>query len=344
MTIATPTGVEITPASALWIPAMAQEPLRTALRNCNYLMQFHRPPIVSHCYTAEDALSRASVYVIPVIASADALRYDLEHRFTCDEAAQSVTVTVDQTATYAGGATTWANIYAQVVTTDVTPGALTTHIKASQAIDATTTALRVTYTAPTGSGTATRNDHQVLIYPAPAATVAGLLASGATPYDDGLLAHADKGAIHTEWINRCKVTSSAVLRDRKQCALSFLQDETNQLYQHTTLGHDVYYPLPLVRVWLPNQGPVCTIDLRVLASVDGGLGTDQIRIRQAGGVPGGASITFDALSTAIDSNTLALTMQGAGLMRYADVEIAVAHTAGNKTRLKAVTGYYTPGQ
>jgi len=323
------------------LPAMAQEPLLVALKNCNYLMQWHRPPLVTHCYTADDALTRTSIYIVPVIPSADSLRYNFEHRFVCSSGSQSVTVTVDETATYAGGATTWSNIYSQAVTSDATGGDLTTHTKTLQAIASTTTALRVTYTAPAAGS---RNDHHLLVYPAPGTTVAGLLTgSGATPFDDGLLAHADKGAVHTEWINRCKVTASAVLRDRKQCALSFLQDETNQTYQHSLLGADTFYPLPTARVWLPNQGPVCTVDLRVLASVDGGVSSDLIRVRQAGGVPGAASVTFDALN-AVESAQLALTMQGDGLMRYADVEIAVAHTAGNKTRIKAVTGYYTPGQ
>jgi len=339
MTITTPTGVGISNASALWLPAMAQEPLKTALQNCNYLMQWHRPPLVSHCYTADDALTRTSIYIVPIIPSADSLRYNFEHRFVCSAGSQSVTVTVDETASYTGGSTTWANIYSQAVTSDATGGNLTTHTKTLQAIASTSEALRITYTAP-ASGS--RNDHHVLTYPAPAATVAGLMASGATPFDDGLLAHADKGAVHTEWLNRCKATSSAVLRDRKQIALSFVQDETNQTYQHNSLGSD-YYPLPIARVWLPNQGPVCTLDLRVLASVDAGGYSDLIRVRQAGGVPGAASTTFDALG-GVESSTLALIMQGDGLMRYADIEIGVARLGANKTRLKAVSGYYTPGQ
>jgi hypothetical protein len=339
MAITTPATIGIATPSSLWLPDVAIQPLRAALENINYLMQYHRPPLVSHCYTAEDALTRASSYIIPVIASADSLRYTFEHRFTCSAASQSVTVTVDETATYAGGATTWSNIYSQAVTTSGSAGGLTTHTKTLQPITSTTTALRITYTAP-ASGS--RNDHHVIAYPAPAAPSAGLMPSGATPFDDGLITSADLAAVHTEWINRCKVTASAVLRDRKQIALSFLQDETSQAYTHDSIG-TAFHALPAVRVWLANQGPAVTLDLRVLASVDGGLGTDLIRIRQSGGVPGAVSTIFDA-SGSIESGTLALVMQGDGLMRHADIEIAVARTAGNRTRLKSVSGFYTPGQ
>jgi len=334
--ITTPTGIQISGSSQLWLPAMAQEPLKTALENLNYLMQWHRPPLVSWCYTNHEALTRSSTYIVPVMPSVDGLRYNLEHRFVCSNAAQSVTVTVDETATYAGstGGTTWSNLYSQVVVSSSTAGGLTTHEKTAQPINTTTTALRITLGAP---GAGDRTDHHLLCYPAPDAPSAGIKTSGATPFDDGLITHPDLAPLHTEWLNRCKKTAVAVLTDRKQMCLSFGQDETNQPYQWSTKS--TFQALPAARIWLPNQGPTCTIDLRVLGTVAAGVATGLIEVRQVGG----KTATFNA-SGSIESGTLELKMKGEGLMTYADVEVAVSRTPGNTTKLLAISGYYTPGQ
>ena len=339
MTITTPSAIQITPAAGLWLPAVSAEPLQTALENLNYLMRYHRPPLVSHAYTAEHALTRSSVYVVPVLPSADGLRYTFEHRFVCDTATQSVTVTVDETATYAGVGTTWANIYSQAVTTSGTGGNLTTHTKIDQTIAASTRALRITYTAP---GVGARNDHHLLVHPQPGDPAAGIATSGATPFDDGAIVHAGRGAVHEEWLNRCKITTVALLQDRLQCALSFLQDESNQLWQWSAGSDTDFRSLPPVRVWLPNQGPTCALTIYALATVDAGATADLIRVRQTGNVQGAVALTLDA-TNAIVSGSLAVQTQGEGLMRYVDIEIGAKRTAGNKTQLKAVTGYYRPG-
>lgn len=329
--------IGISSASQLWLPDMAREPLETALKNANYLIRWHRPPLVSACPTAEAALTRPASYIIPVMPSVDELRYGFEHRFICSIASQSVTVTVDETTVYAGGATTWNNIYSESPTSNGTGGLLTTNTKADQPIATTTTALRVTYTAPAAGSI---NHHQVLVYPQPPATAVGIATSGATPFNPWLIAHADLAAVHTEWINRCKVTAVAVLTSRKQNCLSFLQEEANQPYLWNTKGTQ-FYPLPPTRIWLPNQGPTATIDLRVLGKTTGVVVGNLIRVRQFG-VPGAKTATFAAAET-IQSATLALKMQDKGLMSYADVEIAVARTTGNTTRLYSVMGFYTPG-
>lgn len=320
---------------------MAAQPLQAALENLNYLMKFHRPPLVSHCYTAEDALTRTSIYVIPVFPSVDGLRYTFEHRFVCSDSSQSVTVTVDETATYAGstGGTTWSNIYSAAVSTSSTAGGLTTHEKTAQVIAASTRALRITYTAP-ASGT--RNDHQVLAYPSPSAPSAGIATSGATPFDDGAITSADGAAVHEEWLNRCKITTVALLRDRLQCCLSFLQDETNQLWAWGSLSDTDYRALPPVRVWLPHQGPSCTLTLYALGTVSAGDASDVIQVRQTGGIQSAKSALFNADDT-IKSATLVVQTQGEGLMRYVDLEIGVRRTPGNTAKLMAVTGYFKPG-
>lgn len=339
MTISNPATVTITAASALYLPAMAQQPLKAALDNINYLMQYHRPPLASVCWTVAPALARSAVFVFPVLPSVDGLLYTAIHRFTCSSATQTVTIDVDETANYTGAGTTWNNLTSDNATSSGTGGALSTHTQANFVIASTTEALRVTLTAPAAG---TRTDHHCLIYPSPAAPTVGIATSGAVPFDDGMLAHADSAPIHTELVNRCKVTASAVLTSRKQNCLSFVQEETTYKYLWDTKGVNKYYPLPAGRMWLPNQGPEVNIDLLVLATVDAGSNVGMVRIRQID-APGAKGVAFDADET-IQVGTLAVTMQGQGLMTWADLEIGVQRTTGNESRLLAVMGYYTPGQ
>ncbi len=337
MTITTPSTVQISTASQLWLPALAAQPLQRALQNVNYLMQYHRPALVDLCYTAEAQLTRSAVYIVPIIPSADGLRYTMVHRLVCSAASQSVTVTVDYSATYAGGSTTWTNIYSQGITSSGSAGALTTHTKADQTIPAAATVLRVTYTAPASGN---RTDHHLLVYPSPGAPAAGITTAGAVPFDDGLISDADKAAIHTEWINRCKRTAVAVLTDRKQCALSFAQDESSQLHTWSTLGTG-FYALPPGRVWLPHQSGPVTLAIRAIGKVSAGSTSDRIRVRQIGYL-GSVSATLDADETT-QSATLAVQVQNPGPMGYADLEIAVSRVGANTSRLLACMAYYTPG-
>jgi len=334
MAIFPPTGIQITAKSKFYLPAMTREPLETALENCNYLMQFHRPPLVTVCPTETAGMTRASTYIIPVMPSVDGLRYNFETRFACSAASTTVTVSVDSTPTYTAGTTTWTNVYSTVVTSSATAGALTTHPETLKGIDPLTTALRFTLSAPAAGG---RTDHHLLCYPAPGVASAGIQASGATPFDGTLIAHTDKAAVHTEWLNRCKKTAAAVLTSRKQNCLSFAQEEANQKYIWSG-GPEAFTALPPVRIWFPNQGPSIVIDLRVLAKVDAGVDSI-VRVRQLGG----NSVIF-AANNSIRSNTLALKILGSGLRCYADVEVAIARTTGNTSRLVTVMGYYTPGQ
>jgi len=339
MTVTPPAAIQITDASALYLPGMSSLPLQTALENLNYLIQFHRPQLASVAYTDANALTRSSVYVIPVMPSVDSLRYTMQHRIVCSNASQSITVTVDECTTYAGAATTWNNIYSQSITSNGTGGLLTTHEKTDQTIPSTATALRVTYTAPAAGD---RNSHHLLVWPTPGAATTGITPSGAIPFDDGLIAHADRAAVHTEWLNRCKASAVAVLQDRRQGCLSFVQDESNQLWDWTT-PVDQFQPLPPGRIWLANQGPTVTIDLRVLAkTVVAGVGTSRVRVRQTN-ISNGATLFFAADNT-IQSGSLVLQMQGKGLMSYADVEVAVRRVGSDTSaHLMACMGWHKPG-
>jgi len=336
MTIDTPAAVNISTDSQLLLPGMKQQPLLRALQNCNFIIKHHRPPLVADSPVSSYGISRSSTYVTPITPSQDnptsGIRYTFVSTWVCSHATQSCTLSVDYTTAYAGGGTTWANIFSQA-TVSVGAGTVTIQTKADQSIPTNAVALRFVLTAP-ASGT--RADHDFFVYPSPPDTVAGITASGAVPFDDGGLSHVDEWAVHTEFINRCKTTASAVLRDRKQRALSFLAEELSAGYSRTTI--DEWSPLPAVRVFLPYQVGDVELDVFVLAQVSAGGTTDLIRVEQIDG----QMFTTDA-DGAINSSTLTVTTKGAGAFAHADLRISLLETAGNTTIINAVCAYYTPG-
>jgi len=316
------------------LPDMAQLPLKTALQNCNFLIKHHRPAIVDDCPAQSYTLTRTATYVTPITPSVDGLRYSFETRWRCSSATQSVTITVDYTTAYAGGLTTWVNIFSEAKVSGAA-GAITEHEKADQAIPATAVALRYQLTAPAGGD---RDDHHMLVYPTPGDTTVAVPDSGAVPFDDGAMNHADLAAVHTEWINRCKTTAVAVLQDRKQRALSFLAEELTAGY--TRSSDETWWSMPPVRVFLPYQAPTVKLQIYVLAQVSGGGATaNMLRIGQVGGVSVKAAATG-----AIVRVELTVKTKGEGAMRHADIRIEATTTAGNDTVINAVCAYYTPGE
>lgn len=338
MAITTPAAIQISTASQLWVPSMAEDPLKTALENVNYLLKWHRPPLASVCFTGTAQDTTSAVYVFPVMPSADGLLYSAIHRFVCSAASQSVTIDIDETSNYVGGGTTWNNLTSDIATSDGTGGNVSTHTQADFTIAATTEALRVTYTAPASGN---RTDHHVLVYPTPGAPSAGITTSGAVPFDDGLMTDANESPIHTEFLNRCKRTAAAVLTSRKQNCLSFCQEESNYRFLWDSKAAGKHYPLPPSRLWLPNQGPTVTIDLLAIATVDGGSASNLLRVRQLNAL-GSQSAFLDA-SGSVETTTLTLQLQGSGLMTWADLELAVSRVSGQETRFLSCMGYYTPG-
>jgi len=333
MTVDTPIKVQISKASALKLPEMAQEPLKTALENLNYLIRYHRPPLVDDCPMRSFGLTRGSTYVLPITPSADGLRYTFETRWIVLSAAtQSVTVSVDSSDAYAGGATVWSNIFSQA-TTSAGAGTLTTQTKADQIIPADAEVLRYQISAPASGA---RDDHHFLVYPTPAATAAGRMAgSGAIPFDDGGLGHADEWPIHTEFINRCKVTAVAVLIDRWQRALSMLDEELTAGY--TGPASDGWNEMPPVRCYLPFQGPEVNLEVFAIAQVTGGT-TAVLRVGQVGG----DSIELAATGQ-ITGDTLTVKTKGTGAMTHADLRVQRYRTTGQTTYVNAISAYYIPG-
>jgi len=332
--ITTTSAIQFVTDGELYVPPMAAQPLKTALENLNYLWKWHRPPLVDLCPTRNVAADRGFVAHIPIRPSADGLSYTFETRIL-PFATSTCTVKIEYCTTYAGAGTTWTNL---ATTAGIATTAHThlTHTDASLTIPAAAVALRLTVTAA-GSGYL-RVDH-FLVYPTPVAPVAGIASgSGFVPFDDGLLGAAG-APIHTELINRCKLSAVAVTRDRWQMAVSFVQ-QAESTVAYPCSGSTTWTALPPMRVYLPGQTNG-HLYLHVLATVDAGATADLVRIRQIG-VAGGLAATFNADET-LDANGFDVFVQRPGeLGAYVDLEIACRNTAGNTTSLRTVVGFWRP--
>lgn len=332
--ITTTSTLQFVTDGELYVPPMAAQPLKTALKNLNYLWKWHRPPLVDLCPTRNVAADRGFVAHIPIRPSADGLPYTFETRIW-PAATSTCTVKIEYCTTYAGAGTTWTNLVttASIAMTDTTH---LTHTDASLTIPAAAVALRLTVTA--AGSDRLRVDH-FLVYPTPIAPVAGIASgSGFVPFDDGLLGAAG-APIHTELINRCKLSAVAVIRDRWQMAVSFVQ-QAESTVAYSCSGSTTWTALPPMRVYLPGQTGG-HLYLQVLATVDAGATADLVRVRQIG-VAGGLAATFNADET-LDANGFDVFVQRPGeLGAYVDLEIACRNTAGSITSLRTVVGFWRP--
>lgn len=328
MAIPAPSDIAVTPTAAMLVPPMAAEPLLTALANLNYLWQFHRPPLLDVCPTG--TVSR-NVYVVPVKPSQDTLTYTFQNRLKPDTTS-TATIAVDYCTAYSGGGTTWHNLYSDTVGT--TAAALLTHTDTA-ALPRTAVALRFTYTA--GAGVLV--PHHILVQPTPSTATTGIQTSGFVPFDNGILSLTG-APIHTEFLNRCKLSTLAVLRDRWQCALSFVQCESGVPAKSPAAALGLL-ALPTVRMFLPMAGDTATIQLQALATVTGGATAALVQVRQVGGVVNEVA-QLDADGT-IQTASLTLHPQQAGTLdAYADIEIAAASESSYRTDVRAVMGWWRP--
>ena len=337
----------ITPAEEFGLAAMALEPLQTALENVNWLYMYHRPQLVSVCPTEPAAMGRNAVVVVPIQPSADGLRYDF-HTEVVGSNNTNVTVVVEYCTSYtglptSGSPTTWTNIFTQA--TGITAATRAAQLKTGQTVPATAVALRWTVSVAAG----TFELHHLLAVPAPTSVANAIQASGFVPYDDGLLTVAD-APVHTEFLNRCALSTAAILRDRRHMALSLCQDEAQANVDTVVTGQTSYLTWPRVRAWFPAQsGPTVSLTVSALATMSAGSGSKLIRVAQVPDAQGAAigpckAVELDATSAGnIKTATLQLQLQGDGLMRYADLQVAIRTTVAHTTYLHSLVASWRPG-
>ena len=318
----------------LMAPAFDQDPLDTALANADQLYADHRPALLQGIYTCEPAVTRQTRFEVPIPpASADGIGYSFTHIVEQSAGAGTLSVTVEE---YDGG---WNTLEAA---TGIAFSGFTTHTH-MDTISASSTALRFTYT--TSDGTTTYTPHSILVRPGGAAPATGALTSGFREYESTLL--STSGApLSTEWLNRCSKNTRAVVADRLQCAVSYIQEDSTANVRHDTSNS--YKPdgewivCGYAVASLPYAYDSETLEVYALASVDAGATAALVRVRQVGVSTIGGAVTLAADGN-YNNATLTLTPDKAGTLEAsATIEIAVRCTSGNTTYLHAVSAGWLP--
>jgi hypothetical protein len=332
MTITIPTGVVVVDQADLIQPSADADPLQTILENAAHLYAYG-PAHLTAVYTCADKITgRSVVFQVPIVPSADGIDYTFKHHVRTGTGTSNLTVKVEE---WTGAA--WNTIENS---TAIAAGANTvvTHSH-TDTVDANATILRLTYSRATGTDELTPDS--VCMYPAVSSIAAGIKTSSFVPFDDGLLSSAGS-PVHTEFLNRAVRDAAAVLRDRQQCALAFVQEDSSTYTKHEVstagVGAGAYIRLGAARFSAPYQvNPL--INVYVIASVSAGSTSDIVRVRQLG--PQGEQVLLSA-SGGVETGTLRLKMPG-GPYSVADLEVAATHMPGSEAYIHAVVAYWTPG-
>jgi len=337
MTITTPSTPTIVAESDYVQLAAAETPLQTILENANAAYQLHRPPLLVVGYTTDQQIDRTWSCQIPIVPSADGIKYRFRHYLLPQTSSPNDTMTVKvEEWTSGGGWNTLQNDTA-VAATDNTQ--LT--YEHTDTIDADARKLRITYDRANSGEFFPQG---LLVYPLPDAPTAGVKASGFAPFDDGMLSETG-AALNVEHHNRPKRNAHALLADRYQCAMSFVQEDST-----THARYDIADPGLSANLWLRVAHGRCvipgqrtpTLVVHVIASVSAGSTSERVAVRQVGG----ASALFDASGTSVapEAGTLQVQLDAAGtLSAHALLEALGKRTSGNSMWVHAVVAWYVPG-
>ncbi len=329
--ISIPTDLVVVPQQSLLVPPMAVDPVGTALNNTNYLYLNHTPALISAMPMYAAGLSRDSRWTIPAVPSQDGLRYRFEHRFLPQ---YNGTITVKVESLRGASATT---IYGPTATSAMSTGTWFTH-QHYATIAGTEDRIRITYSGASGNYL----PGHILVYPAPDVTAKPFASPWAVPsgfrvYEDSLLDGGTTGQpVNTEMLDRCRMNSLRVLRDRWQCCATLLQEDGyvgQPCHRVTTTD---WRTLGRARGQLPGQKGAL-LDVYVLATKTGGAPDDLVRVQ----LVGGGSATYDA-SGNIEHSTFYVPGDGslAGMVEW---QVDVRATTGNTTDLQAVVILWRPG-
>jgi hypothetical protein len=338
------TKIRVIASQGLIFPKMGLAPLEAALHNVNWLWLNHKPALVSLCPTEPSGMTRNVVIVVPIIPSADGIRYDFRTTVVTSGAA-TLTVVGDYCTAYTGLAasgtpTVWTNIFTQA--TAFVGAGRNTQDKTGQTIPATAIALRWTLSISAG----TYETHHLLVTPGETAVGAGVKASGFVPWDSALFGTVAGAPVHTELLNRCRMSALSLMIDRKQAAFSFGQDEVQANTRISSQNKSTWQAFQPVRCYLPNQGKTATLRIRALISKSGATGSASVvRLSQlpGPGVTAPASLELvGSVAGAISTGDLTVTLCGNGLGRYVDL-LLEHRTDGNfYTYLHSIVAIWSP--
>lgn len=318
------------------LPLADNEPLLTILSNANGMYESYSPALLVGVYTVQrfiDPAVRSAIFEIPILPSADDLDYDFSHWVKAEAGgAGNLSIKVEE----------WTGAGWNVLENNAAIGAAAdtmVRYNHTDAIDPNTTKLRITITRSVNTFTPC----SILVRPGTNTVTTGIKTSGFTPFDDGLLSvgTADAG-INTEHLNRGPQNAMSILRDRRTCVFSFIQelDINNALYKgtdgplpetyHHRFGHAVGV--------LPFQVDP-TVKVLAIGTVDGGATADLMTVYQANK----NGVTLDCDGT-IQSADLELELDSPGeINARASIGCDATFTAGQDVHIAAVVVLWRPG-
>jgi len=331
MTITTPASPRLTAPSAFILPKAASQPLQSALENTNHLYKYMAPALHAIVYTTSAGLSRTAAFAFPTTPSVDGLSYDFRHLIRTGSGTANLTVKVE-----AHDGSSWSTLENNTAITSTADSVIT--YNHTETVASNIRQFRISY-GRAASGA--YYPESVLISPNTSGSVgAGATDAGFYPFDDGILAGAG-GPITTEHVERCRANSIAILRDRKQCVLSFVQEGPtgSAMLDIADGAHPAGYwnLIGVAAATFPFQKNP-TITIKAIASVDAGATAALLRVGQLGG-----NTIELAADGSIVSADLALKTPG-GAVSTAEIGIWAKRTAGNSCFVHAVCGFWTPGE
>jgi len=331
MTITVPAALTVNKTQALVGASADQSPLLEILNNSQHIYS-SGPAMLAAVYTCADKITgRSAIFEIPILPSADSINYRFVHHVRTGTGTSNVMIQVEE----------WNGSAWNTLETASTAAGANTVIKYEHTdpIDAAATKIKITIARATGGDQFTPDS--ITVYPLVSSVSVGQKPSTYVPFDDGLLTTAG-APIHTELFNRAAANALRVLRDRYQCALSFVQENSaaNARLEVSAagLGAGVFARLGRARFCCPYQvDPQITI--KVLASVDGGSTANIARVAQTG--MQGESALFAASGAIVSGNIRCKTSGDHNAC--ADLEISATHTSGQETTIHAVVAFWRPG-
>jgi len=329
MAVTYPSTYTVTPAAAMVLPPSDAAPVSTAMLNAAAGYQQHTPPLVLAVYTVDPLVTRQTSFRVPIAPSDDGLVYRVRSYVRTGTGTTAISWSVEwQTA---GGG--WTSIASGTTSA----GASTVvEISTTATIPAAADELRLRYSR----GTDPYTPDSVTVYPDSSNAPSARTASGFWPYDDGLLTAAG-APINTELLHRPLRNARAIVTDRQQCLLSWVQEDDTANARYSVAGGSAvdgsWVLLAHGVASVPYAAGNITATVEAIASVGGGATGDLIRISA-----GGEEVTLDA-DAAVNAAALQCVVQSPGTLG-ASIRWTVwaNNTSGNETYPHAITAHYSP--
>lgn len=253
------------------------EPMRTLIRNNNWLFAQHQPPLINACPYVDE--SAAQTFTFPVVPSADGMQYEVRVGvFSTTGGNVVLDVGRDNTASPQPGTdANWTQLTGGGQTLAAGVATVTWLTPFFVTVPATATMVRFKMTS---SGGVTFQTHSISARPRARTEIDPTIsyASG-SGWVHGALGQLvqEGGAIHPEILNRLFRNPARVLRDRRQIVWSYIQSSvTTKATIATAITSQLAYGPASLR---GQAGATLTVRLLIKDGTAGG----KVRVGELGG-------------------------------------------------------------